>query len=132
MAGFGAGDEIAPTPDGRTVYARGFQDGTGTVDAVDLAAHTYRPAFTAAPTWDDAHLLGVSPDSRRVYVLTGGKGPQAAFRAYDTATNEAVPGETVTDFGLPSVTDAFLGPDGHTLYLTSGTGVDSVLKTVRY
>ena len=99
---------------------------------MDPAANTYRPAFTAAPSWDDAHLLGVSPDSRRVYVLTDGKTPRAALRAYDTATNTAVPGETVTDFGLPSVTDAFLGQDGHTLYLTSGTGVDSVLKTVRF
>ena len=132
VAGFGAGDEVAPAPDGRAVYARGHQDATGTVDTVDPAANTYRPAFTAAPSWDDAHLLGVSPDSRRVYVLTDGKTPRAALRAYDTATNTAVPGHTVTHFGLPSATDASLGQDGHTLYLTSGTGVDSVLKTVRF
>ncbi|MFF3003786.1 YncE family protein [Kitasatospora sp. NPDC057940] len=129
---YGPGDEVAPTPDGRRVYARGYQTTAGTVYRVDPEENTFRSAFTVAPDWTDAHLLAASPDSRRVYVLKGGTTAQATLLAYDTATDTAVPGETLSGFGLDSVTRAVLGRDGHTLYLVGPKGDGSSLRVVGF
>jgi DNA-binding beta-propeller fold protein YncE len=128
---FGYGDEVVPTPDGRTVYASGHR-GAGTVDVLDPEENTFRTAFSTGSAEDGARLLGASPDSRRLYVLAGGRTAQAALLAYDTATDTAVPGETVTGFGLDSVTQALLGADGHTLYLLGPSGADRLLRIVRF
>ncbi|MFJ6776340.1 hypothetical protein ACIQOV_36195, partial [Kitasatospora sp. NPDC091257] len=133
VADFGSAEEIVLAADGRTVYASGYRDyGTVTADILDPETNTFRSAFGLGAFADGPQLLGTSPDSGRVHVFTGARTPQAALLSYDPATGAAVPGETVTGFGLDSVVQVQLGADGRTLYLAGLKGGDSVLRTVRF
>ncbi|MFG2915330.1 YncE family protein [Kitasatospora sp. NPDC048298] len=133
VAGFGSAEAVVPAPDGRTVYASGYREwGTVSLDTLDPATNTFRSGFSLGPFDNGPQLLGASPDSRRLRVFTGAKTAQAALLSYDPATGAAVPGETVTGFGLDSVVQVQLGADGHTLYLAGLQGGGSVLRTVRF
>ncbi|MEV7781431.1 YncE family protein [Kitasatospora sp. NPDC088351] len=129
----GASTELAPSPDGTRLYALGWQTGSGTGYEVDTARDTARPAVTFGSGWVDVHFVSVSPDGRRLYVLKDGWAPKASVLSFDTATNTGVPAETLTGFALDGVSDAAVGPDGHTLYVVGLHGGDgSYLKTVGF
>ncbi|MEV7027521.1 hypothetical protein [Kitasatospora sp. NPDC093558] len=130
VAGIDYGDELAVSPDATKVYALGHRASTGAVLRIDPQEDTASTAFTVEPNLEDLHLVSASPDSRRLYLLRDGKTPKAAVLSYDTATNAAVPGETLTGFGLDSVTSTVLGRDGHTLYLAGDKGDASYLEAV--
>lgn len=133
VADFGSAEAIVLASDGRTVYASGYREwGTVSLDTLDPETDTFRSGFTLGAFDNGPQLLGVSPDSRRLRVFTGAKTAQAALLSYDPATGAAVPGETVTGFGLDSVVQVQLGADGHTLYLAGLQGGASVLRTVRF
>ncbi|MGW1172867.1 YncE family protein [Kitasatospora sp. NPDC002543] len=133
VADFGSAEAVLPAPDGRTVYASGYREwGAVSLDTLDPETNTFRPGFSLGASDSGPQLLGASPDFRRLYVFTGARTARSALLSYDPATGAAVPGETVTGFGLDSVVQAQLGADGRTLHLAGLSGTDSVLRTVRF
>lgn len=72
----------------------------------------------------------MSPDGGRLYLLKDSWTPQASVLAYSTATDTAVPGETLTGFGLDGVSAAAVVPGGHTLLVAGIRGQGSYLRTV--
>ncbi|WP_406094651.1 hypothetical protein [Kitasatospora purpeofusca] len=126
----GATGELAASPDGLRVYALGIQSSAGTGYAISTLTNTARPVFTFATAPADLHYVSVSPDGGRLYLLKDSWTPQASVLAYSTATDTAVPGETLTGFGLDGVSAAAVAPGGHTLLVAGIRGQGSYLRTV--
>ncbi|MEE1821553.1 YncE family protein [Streptomyces sp. BE20] len=121
-APIGAVPSLALSPDGTRLHGVGS---SGTGYAVDLATGTLTTLDIAPGQWLQNPSVGAG--GIRLYLvqqdLTGTDGA-ASVLALDTATNTLVPGEGIT--GLTWVTGLALGPDGHTFYLTAGSGLQII------
>ncbi|MFJ9948653.1 YncE family protein [Kitasatospora sp. NPDC091207] len=129
-----AATEITASPRGTRLYALGSRSAQGSGYELDPFTDSSRTAFTLGgpATSADTHLVSVSPDGGRLFVLKDGWKPSAAVLAYDTATNAFLPSVGLTGFGLDGVGATALGPDGHTLYVAGPRGGTSYLKSVTF
>ncbi|MFE6051616.1 YncE family protein [Kitasatospora sp. NPDC056446] len=129
-----AATEVTASPEGTRLYALGSRVAQGSGYELDPFTDTSRTAFTLGgpATSADTHLVSVSPDGSRLFVLKDGWKPSATVLSYDTATNTALPAADLTGFGLDGIGATALGPDGHTLYLAGPRGETSYLKAVTF
>ncbi|MFD0409666.1 YncE family protein [Kitasatospora sp. NPDC127116] len=127
-----AATEVTASREGTRLYALGSRSAQGSGYELNPFTDTSRTAFTLGgpATSADTHLVSVSPDGSRLFVLKDGWKPSATVLVYDTATNTALPDADLTGFGLDGVGATALGPDGHTLYLAGSRGETSYLKAV--
>ncbi|MFF0410349.1 hypothetical protein ACFYUY_07905 [Kitasatospora sp. NPDC004745] len=129
-----AATEVTASREGTRLYALGSRSAQGSGYELDPFTDTSRTVFTLGgpASSADTHLVSVTPDGSRLFVLKDGWKPSATVLAYDTATNTALPAADLTGFGLDGVGATALGPDGHTLYLAGPRGETSYLKAVAF
>ncbi|HKD80938.1 MAG TPA: cytochrome D1 domain-containing protein [Candidatus Angelobacter sp.] len=107
----------AITPDGNTLYVPA-NGGVATVQVVSTATNTVTDVITLAQFF--AGAAAVTPDGKRVYVLTDDFAPQLNVVVIDTATNTQV-GPSVVVSGNQTGPGIAITPSGGTVCAAGGT-----------
>jgi 6-phosphogluconolactonase (cycloisomerase 2 family) len=118
---------VAPSPDGRFLYAAAFDADAILTYARDPATGALTPAGEAAPAHDGVTDLALSRDGRFVYATAYHDGAVSAF-ARDTTTGslaligcvaEAGRAGCAAGHGLRGAFNLALSPDGRSLYVAA-------------
>ncbi|WP_369182034.1 hypothetical protein [Streptomyces sp. Y1] len=114
------------TPDGTRLFAVGQQ---GQADLIDPATDTVVKHLALTPTNTSLSSPQISADGTRLYVAENDFTAGPSVLAFDTATGNAVPDETVSP-DEDVLNGLAAGPDGHTLYVTGSIGTSGKLQVI--
>ena len=119
--------DVAPTPDGKTVWVSNFGDGT--VQPIDTATLT---AGTPVTVGGEPERLAISPDGSRLWVANQGDGTVSVVDlATDTVVHTIAVG--AAPFGVaftPDGSKVFISNGGSSSVSVISTATDTVLATV--
>jgi len=111
--------DLVITPDGAHAYVAGA---LGTVAVIDIASNTVAARISVPGVTDSPVGVAISPDGKRVYVLTFGNGGMGPMAVIDTSSNAVIAHVNV---GI-GATGVGISPDGTRAYVAIATNVTGV------